>query len=96
MHLLATYTHDWELQVIAAPLLISTVHKSPQHPLSIFPTCCVFMSHPLAMALIVEIIFQQWRFFSFSAHAIAHWLILLTTALDALNCPGHNILARTT
>jgi hypothetical protein len=34
--LLTTHTHDWELQAVTAPPLISTVHKSPQHPLSLF------------------------------------------------------------
>jgi hypothetical protein len=33
MNLLTTYTQDSELQAIIAPLLISTIHKSPQHPL---------------------------------------------------------------
>jgi hypothetical protein len=41
MDLLTTYIHDSELQVIKAPLLISTIHESPQHPLSLFPACCV-------------------------------------------------------
>jgi hypothetical protein len=48
--LLATYAHDSEMQAITAPSLISTIHKSPQHPLSLFPTCCVFISHSLATA----------------------------------------------
>jgi hypothetical protein len=30
-----------------APLLISTFHWSPQHPLSLFPACCVFNSRSL-------------------------------------------------
>jgi hypothetical protein len=34
--LLPTYTHDLELQAIKAPPLISTIHKSPQHTLSLF------------------------------------------------------------
>jgi hypothetical protein len=36
MALLITYTHDSELQAITTPLLISTIHRSPQHPLSLF------------------------------------------------------------
>jgi hypothetical protein len=36
MDLLTTYTHDPELQAITAPPLMSTVHKSPQQPLSLF------------------------------------------------------------
>jgi hypothetical protein len=39
LDLLATYTHDSELQATTAPMLISTVHKSPQHPLSLFQPC---------------------------------------------------------
>jgi hypothetical protein len=31
-----TYTHGPELQSITAPQLISTIHKSPKHPLSLF------------------------------------------------------------
>jgi hypothetical protein len=37
-----TCTHHSELQVTTAPPLISTIHKSPQHPLSLFPAHCVF------------------------------------------------------
>jgi hypothetical protein len=36
MDLLTTYTHDWELQAIKAPPLISKIHRLPQHPLSLF------------------------------------------------------------
>jgi hypothetical protein len=43
MNLLTTYTHNSEPQAI-------TIHKSPQLPLSLFPTCCVFTSRSLAMA----------------------------------------------
>jgi hypothetical protein len=35
MGLLITYAHDWELQSITEPPLISTSHKSPQLPLSL-------------------------------------------------------------
>jgi hypothetical protein len=47
MNLLITYTHDSEIQVITAPLLICIVHKSPQHPVSFFQ---VFTSRTLAAA----------------------------------------------
>jgi hypothetical protein len=51
MNLLTTYTHNSEiLQAIAAPPLISTIHKSPQHPLGPFPACHVFTSRSLAKA----------------------------------------------
>jgi hypothetical protein len=46
MDLLTTYTHHSELQLITAVSLISTHYKSPQHPLSLFPGCCVFVSLP--------------------------------------------------
>jgi hypothetical protein len=36
MDLLTTYTHHLEVQIITAPPLISTIHKSPQHLLSLF------------------------------------------------------------
>jgi hypothetical protein len=36
MDLLTTYTHNPELQILTAPSLISIIHKSPQHPLSLF------------------------------------------------------------
>jgi hypothetical protein len=50
--LLITYTHHSELQAITAPLLISTIHKSSQQPLSPFSACCVFNSRSLATASI--------------------------------------------
>jgi hypothetical protein len=50
IYLLTTYTQDSELQEITAPLLISTIHKSPQHPLRLFPAYCVFNSRSLVMA----------------------------------------------
>jgi hypothetical protein len=46
--LLTIYTHHSELQVITAPPLISILYISPQHPLSFFPTSCVFISRSLA------------------------------------------------
>jgi hypothetical protein len=50
MDSLTTYTHGSELQAITAPPLILTIHKSPKHPLSLFPACCVFTSRSLATA----------------------------------------------
>jgi hypothetical protein len=50
MDLLSTYTHHSELQVTTALSLISTIHKSPKHLLSLFPACCVFIGRSLAMA----------------------------------------------
>jgi hypothetical protein len=48
-HLLTTYTHHSELQIITALSLIFIHYKSSQHPLSLFPACCVFISRSLAM-----------------------------------------------
>jgi hypothetical protein len=50
MDLLTAYTHNLELQVITALSLISTLHKSPQHPISLFVACCVFIGRSLATA----------------------------------------------
>jgi hypothetical protein len=50
MDLLTTYTHCWGLQEITAPPLISTIHKSPQHQLSLFPAWFFFISRYLATA----------------------------------------------
>jgi hypothetical protein len=49
MDLKNTYTHDSELQEIRAPPIISTIHKSPQHQLSLFSACCL-ISRYLATA----------------------------------------------
>jgi hypothetical protein len=68
MDLLTPYTHDWELQVITAPSLISTILKSPQHPLSLFPAWCVFTSRSLSTALTVEIL--QFHALRCSAHSL--------------------------
>jgi hypothetical protein len=43
MDLLTTYTHHSELQVLTALLLIFTLYKSPQHPLTLSPACCAFI-----------------------------------------------------
>jgi hypothetical protein len=43
------YTYNSELQLITVPLLISTIHKSPQHLLNLFQPA-VFSSHSLATA----------------------------------------------
>jgi hypothetical protein len=50
------YTHHTELQVITALSIISTIHKSPQHPLNPFPACCVFISRSLVAALTVKVL----------------------------------------
>jgi hypothetical protein len=50
LDLLTTWTHHSELQLITAPSLISTLSKSQQNPLSLFPACYIFNSRPLTTA----------------------------------------------
>jgi hypothetical protein len=49
MDSLTAYTHDSELQSVTAPPLISTLYKSPQHPLSLCQPA-VLTSHFLVTA----------------------------------------------
>jgi hypothetical protein len=67
MDLLTTYTHDSELQAITAPPLISTIHKSLQHPLSIFQPAVYTPAVPWQRLL-------TWRFFSFKHSGCLHSL----------------------
>jgi hypothetical protein len=69
LDLLTTYTHDLELRAITAPLLISTIEKSSQHPISLFPACCVLTSRALATALTLEIL--QVHAVTSSLHSLA-------------------------
>jgi hypothetical protein len=55
MDLLSTYTHSLELQAITRPLLISTIHKSPQHT-SLFQPTVFSPAVPWQLLLTVEII----------------------------------------
>jgi hypothetical protein len=48
LDLLTIYIHHAELEVITALSIISTMRRSPQHSLSLFPACCVFTSRFLA------------------------------------------------
>jgi hypothetical protein len=50
MYLLTTYIHHSELQIITTLSLISTLYKLPQYLLSLFSTCCTFISRSLATA----------------------------------------------
>jgi hypothetical protein len=49
LDLLTTYTPNSELHAVTTPWRISTIHKSPQHPLS-FPASCVLTCRSLATA----------------------------------------------
>jgi hypothetical protein len=56
MDLLTTCTHDLELQVITAPPLISAIHKSLQHPLSIFQPAMSSTAVPWQRLLTLDIL----------------------------------------
>jgi hypothetical protein len=78
LDVLTTCTHHSELQVITALSLIFTLYKSPQHPLSPFPTCCVFNSRSLATAS------NSGDSSAFRAHVVARRLTL--DIWNPLNC----------
>jgi hypothetical protein len=59
MDLLTIYTHDSELQAIRAPPLISTIPKSPQHPLCLFQSAVSSPAVPWQRLLTVEILQLQ-------------------------------------
>jgi hypothetical protein len=56
LDLLTTCIHHSVLQVITAPLLISTIHRSPQHPLSLFQPSTSTSAAPYQRPLTVEIL----------------------------------------
>jgi hypothetical protein len=56
MDLLTTYTHDSEPEIIASPPLLSTIHKSPQHPLSLFQPVVSSPTVPWLRLLTVKIL----------------------------------------
>jgi hypothetical protein len=56
LDLLTTYTHDSQIQVITSPPLISTIHKSPQHPLGLFQPAVSLPAVPWKRLLTMEIL----------------------------------------
>jgi hypothetical protein len=56
MDLFATYIHYSELQVITDPLLISTIHRSSQHLLSLFQPAVSSAAVPWQRLLTVELL----------------------------------------
>jgi hypothetical protein len=50
LDLLTTCIHHSELQVIRAPMLISTINRLPQHPQILFVACYIFNRRYLAAA----------------------------------------------
>jgi hypothetical protein len=68
MTLLTTYTHDSELQAITAPPLISTIHKSPHHPLSLLQPAVSSPAVPWQGLLTEEIV--QLHALKFFLHSL--------------------------
>jgi hypothetical protein len=56
LDLLTTYANVSELQAFAVPPLISTIHKSPEHPLSLFQPAMSSPAFPWQWLQTVEII----------------------------------------
>jgi hypothetical protein len=70
MGLLVTYTHDSEVQVIRAPPLISIIHRSPQHTVSLFQTDISSSVLPSQRHLTVEIL--QFHALESSLHRLPY------------------------
>jgi hypothetical protein len=74
MDLLTTYKHDSELRAITAPPLFSTIHKSPQHPLSFSQPAVPSPAVPWQRLLKVEILqLHALRFCLHSFPCRTHW-----------------------
>jgi hypothetical protein len=82
------YINDLELQAITAPLLISTIHKSPQHLLSLYQLAVSSPAIPWQRLLTVEIL---------QLHALRSCLhsFQCRTPLSCI-CPGYNFVEWTT
>jgi hypothetical protein len=80
--------HHSELQAITVVSLISTLYKSPQHLLSLFPACCVFKSSSLATAS------NNGDASASSTHVVTvrqishNWTLFFTAGLSTLNWTG--------
>jgi hypothetical protein len=86
MDLLTVYKHHSELEAITTPPLISTIHKSPQHPLSPFQPDVSSPGVPWQRLLTVEILhFHALRFY---LHSLP-WKtqVCLAVAPSLLNLP---------
>jgi hypothetical protein len=95
MNLLITYTHDSELQAITVPLLISTIHKSPQRPLNLIQPAVSSPAVPWKRLLTVEI-FQLHALKALPAgHRLATELMQSRAEqkLTAGNQPARSLLA---
>jgi hypothetical protein len=97
LDLLTTLTHDSELQAITAPSLISTICKSPLHPLSLFQSVVsslavslqrlltvMILQHPRLSPLWTAAPFQLPPFFrlQYRTHSVAPIFFLITPRQD--------------
>jgi hypothetical protein len=79
MDLLNTFTHHLELQVITVSLLMSTLHKSPQHPLKL---CQPAVSSPaISWQWLLTADILQFQMLRISLHSL-----LCRTRLSTSNC----------
>jgi hypothetical protein len=77
-NLLTTYTHNLGRETITAPLLIPTIHKSPQYTLSLFELALSSPAVTWQRLLAVEII--HFYVLGFCLHS-----------LHMLNCPNNRV-----
>jgi hypothetical protein len=88
MDLLTTYTHNSKLQAITASPLISTIHRSPQHPLSIFQPAVSPPAAPRQRLLTGEILqLHGLKFYLHSRRAELMSTVNSTTAPSLLSLP---------
>jgi hypothetical protein len=81
LDLLTTYAHHSELRVITVLSLVSTLYRSPQHPLSLLPSLlCLHKPFP-SNGL------QQWGFFSF-LHSSSVFTVFRTELSCQLTTPN--------
>jgi hypothetical protein len=79
-----TCTHHSELQVITALPLISTLYKSPQRPLSLFPACWV-NSRSLAMTSSSEYSSASGAHVVTVRRISRNWTLFFTAGLSTVN-----------
>jgi hypothetical protein len=91
LDLLTTYKHNSELQAITAPPLISTIHKSPQHPLSIIHLA---VSSPIVLwqrLLIMKILrLHALRFYLHSLIYRTPWQLTFSLLITSRHWPRRN------
>jgi hypothetical protein len=93
MDLLTTYTHDLEVQVITVLLLISTIYKSPQHPLSCFQPDSSSPAIPWQWHLTVEILqLPSWSPIFTASHAELNSQFTILVITSGTDCIDNTVL----